>query len=511
MARRVSQEEGILIGGSGGTAVAAALRVAERAGPDDLVVVLIPDSGRGYLSRVFNDDWMANYGFLTECDLCVGNVLSSRGDEVPPLVYVNPDERVRDAIAKHAPPRRLAAAGVQERPALRRGRGRRRGRRARGDGRRLPRPGRDGRGRREGDGPQAADHRHRPTPDARRRDARTGTGAAGAVRRTAAERALPHRRPLVPYRRRMADQDDEERQGPGFATRAIHAGQEPDPATGAVVVPITLATTFAQAAVGEHLGFEYSRSGNPTARRARSGGRIARERRRTAWPSPRAWPPRTPSCASSTPATAWCSATTPTAARSASSPRSTGRPAWRGRRPTSPTSTPSPPAGPTAPAWCGWRRRPTRCSRASTSRPSPSWPTTRAPSAWSTTPSPRPFLQNPLDWGADVVVHSATKYLGGHSDVVGGFVALDDDELAERLRFTQNAAGAVPAPFDCYLVLRGLKTLAVRMERHCENARAVVDAARGPPRGRPRAVPDAARPPGPLTRRRSRCATTAAW
>ena len=100
VARRVSQEEGILIGGSGGTAVAAALRVAERAGPDDLVVVLIPDSGRGYLSRVFNDDWMANYGFLTECDLCVGNVLSSRGDEVPPLVYVNPDERVRDAIAR---------------------------------------------------------------------------------------------------------------------------------------------------------------------------------------------------------------------------------------------------------------------------------------------------------------------------------------------------------------------------------------------------------------------------
>ncbi len=100
VARRVSQEEGILIGGSGGTAVAAALRVAERAGPDDLVVVLIPDSGRGYLSRVFNDDWMANYGFLTECDLCVGNVLSSRGDEVPPLVYVNPDEKVRDAIAR---------------------------------------------------------------------------------------------------------------------------------------------------------------------------------------------------------------------------------------------------------------------------------------------------------------------------------------------------------------------------------------------------------------------------
>jgi cystathionine gamma-synthase len=86
-----------------------------------------------------------------------------------------------------------------------------------------------------------------------------------------------------------------------------------------------------------------------------------------------------------------------------------------------------------------------------------------------------PYLQQPITLGADVVVHSATKYLGGHSDVVGGFLAVDDDALAERLRYTQNAAGGVPSPFDCYLVLRGVKTLGVRMDRHCENARAVVD------------------------------------
>ena len=92
-----------------------------------------------------------------------------------------------------------------------------------------------------------------------------------------------------------------------------------------------------------------------------------------------------------------------------------------------------------------------------------------------------PYLQQPLSLGADIVVHSATKYLGGHSDVVGGFVALNDAELAERIRFTQNAAGAVPAPFDCYLVLRGVKTLAVRMERHCANARAIVDLLIGHP------------------------------
>ena len=81
-----------------------------------------------------------------------------------------------------------------------------------------------------------------------------------------------------------------------------------------------------------------------------------------------------------------------------------------------------------------------------------------------------PFLQRPLELGADVVLHSATKYLGGHSDVIGGLLATRDDELAERLRFTQNAAGAVPSPFDCWLVMRGVRTLAVRMERACASA-----------------------------------------
>ena len=81
-----------------------------------------------------------------------------------------------------------------------------------------------------------------------------------------------------------------------------------------------------------------------------------------------------------------------------------------------------------------------------------------------------PYLQRPLDSGADLVLHSATKYLGGHSDVIGGLVVTRSDELAERLRFHQNAAGAVPSPFDCFLVMRGMRTLAVRMERACANA-----------------------------------------
>jgi cystathionine gamma-synthase len=86
-----------------------------------------------------------------------------------------------------------------------------------------------------------------------------------------------------------------------------------------------------------------------------------------------------------------------------------------------------------------------------------------------------PYLQRPIEHGADIVVHSTTKYLGGHSDVVGGFAATNDDGIAERLAFLQNSLGAVPGPFDAWLVLRGLKTLGVRMRAHCENAARVVD------------------------------------
>ena len=86
-----------------------------------------------------------------------------------------------------------------------------------------------------------------------------------------------------------------------------------------------------------------------------------------------------------------------------------------------------------------------------------------------------PYLQRPLELGADIVVHSMTKYLGGHSDVVGGAVIVKDKELADRLYFLQNAVGAVPGPMDCFLVLRGIKTLPLRMERHYENAAAIVE------------------------------------
>jgi len=93
-----------------------------------------------------------------------------------------------------------------------------------------------------------------------------------------------------------------------------------------------------------------------------------------------------------------------------------------------------------------------------------------------------PYLQNPLDWGADIVLHSATKYLGGHSDVVHGVLVMNDAALEEKLRFIQNSCGAVPGPQDCFLVLRGIKTLHVRMDRHCENGAAIAHYLRSNPK-----------------------------
>jgi cystathionine gamma-synthase len=107
-----------------------------------------------------------------------------------------------------------------------------------------------------------------------------------------------------------------------------------------------------------------------------------------------------------------------------------------------------------------------------------------------------PYLQRPLELGCDVVVHSVTKYIGGHSDLVGGALVLPDDELAERLRFLQNAVGAVPGPMDCYLALRGVKTLAVRMDAHCRGAAMVADFLAGHPRVRRVHYPGLADHPG---------------
>ncbi len=263
--------------------------------------------------------------------------------------------------------------------------------------------------------------------------------------------------------------------GGGFETRAIHAGQEPDEATGAVVAPISLATTFAQDAVGDHRGFEYARTGNPT--------RAALE-----------------SCVASLEGGAHGLAFASGMAAEDAVLRALVRPGDHVVLPSD--------------AYGGTYRLVARVLAES----GVEWTAVdltdlRAVGAacrdatkvvWVETPTnpmltivdietvataahangarvvvdntfATPYLQQPISLGADAVVHSSTKYLGGHSDVVGGMVVTDDAELAESIAFLQNAVGAVPSPFDCFLVLRGVKTLGVRMDRHCTNARAVAD------------------------------------
>jgi cystathionine gamma-synthase len=268
--------------------------------------------------------------------------------------------------------------------------------------------------------------------------------------------------------------DGPEADGHGFETRAIHAGQGADPVTGAVVPPISLSTTFAQDGVGRHRGWEYARSGNPT--------RDALE-----------------AClASLEGGTHACAFASGMAAEDAVLRQLgpgdgvvLGHDAYGGTYRLIDKV-----YGPAGHPW-------TAVDLSDPARLERDWPDgTRQ--VWAETPTnpalaivdiaavaevahrrgallvvdntfATPFLQQPLALGADVVVHSATKYLGGHSDVVGGCVVTRDEELAAGIGFVQNAAGAVPSPFDCYLVLRGLKTLAIRMERHCDNARAVVE------------------------------------
>ena len=258
-----------------------------------------------------------------------------------------------------------------------------------------------------------------------------------------------------------------------FETRAIHAGQEPDPATGAVIVPIYQTATYVQDAVGEHRGYDYSRVANPT--------RTALEL-----------------CLASLEgaehgvafASGMAAATTlmhlvgpgdrvvyvndvyggvyrlfsqvyePKGYRFehlSAEELSTNLAAHLDER-----------------TRIVWLESPTNPLlnivdlRAAAEAAHAAGAMVVVDSTFAT-----PYLQRPLELGADVVLHSTTKYLGGHSDVVGGFVATSDPTVAERLYYLQKSLGAVPSPFDSWLVLRGLKTLAVRMRQHCENARRV--------------------------------------
>jgi cystathionine beta-lyase/cystathionine gamma-synthase len=258
-----------------------------------------------------------------------------------------------------------------------------------------------------------------------------------------------------------------------FETRAIHAGQEPDPATGAVTVPIYQTSTYVQDAVGEHKGYDYARVANPT---------------RTALQTCLA------SLESAEHGVAFASGLA-----AVTTLMHLVRPGERivsvndvyggVYRMFSQVYEPK-----------GYRFTYLSAEEVNAGLREHLDETSRI--VWLETPTnpllnvidiraaadaahaagaivvvdntfATPYLQRPLELGADVVVHSTTKYLGGHSDVVGGIAVTNDPTIAERLLFLQKSLGAVPGPFDCWLVLRGVKTLAVRMRQHCENARRV--------------------------------------
>jgi len=259
-----------------------------------------------------------------------------------------------------------------------------------------------------------------------------------------------------------------------FATTAVHGAGPPDPVTGAVVPAISLATTFAQDAVGQPRGFEYSRSGNPTrAAWERHGAALEAASHGFAFASGLAAEDALLRLLATgdhvmVPHDAYGG--TIRLAKQVHEPAGSAvdavdltdldalRSAWRTETRMVWIETPSNP----------WLHIVDIARVAELAHAHGA--VVVVDNTFAT-----PALQRPLELGADIVVHSATKYLGGHSDVVGGFVATSDPELAERVGYLQNAAGAVPSPFDCYLLDRGVKTLGLRMARHCEAAAAVAD------------------------------------
>ncbi len=258
----------------------------------------------------------------------------------------------------------------------------------------------------------------------------------------------------------------------GFETLAIHAGQDPDVTTGAVVVPIYQTSTYAQEAVGKHKGYEYSRTGNPT--------RTALETCLAALESAD-WALAFASGMAATDAVAHL--------LQAGDHVVMGDDVYGGTHRLFARVFDRAGIALTAVDM----RRPGEVRRALRRRTKLVWmesptnpllqvvdiaavaDTARAAGALSVVDNTfaSPYLQRPLLLGADVVLHSTTKYIGGHSDVVGGALAGNSKELRERLAFIQNAAGGVPGAFDAWLVLRGAKTLAVRMERHSINGHAI--------------------------------------
>ncbi|MGA2474089.1 MAG: cystathionine gamma-synthase [Acidimicrobiales bacterium] len=260
-------------------------------------------------------------------------------------------------------------------------------------------------------------------------------------------------------------------QGLGFETNAVHGRESADAATGAVNTPVYLSSTFQQDAVGQHRGFEYARSGNPS--------RASLERH-LALLEGADFGFAFASGLAAEDAVMRLLSPGDHLVMQTDSYGGTFRLATAIHRPAGlvvDTVDLSDMDEVWRPATrMVWLESPTNplldvidiaaVSAAAHSRGA----LVVVDNTFAT-----PWIQQPLSLGADIVVHSTTKYLGGHSDVVGGFAATCDEDVAARLGFLQNATGAVPGPFDCFLVQRGVKTLGIRMERHCANALAVVE------------------------------------
>ena len=260
----------------------------------------------------------------------------------------------------------------------------------------------------------------------------------------------------------------------GFGTRAVHAGQPPDPTTGAVMTPVYYTSTYAQSGPGEHKGFEYSRTHNPT--------RFALEANLAALEDGAYGLAFASGCAATTTVLHLLSAGDHVIA---------GDDLYGGtyrifervfRQLGIDFTYVDPAAGPAAFAAAltprtrmVWVETPTNpmlkiCDIAAVAAAVRGRALLCVDNTFVT-----PYFQRPLALGADLVVHSTTKFLNGHCDVVGGAVVMNDPALRERMAFLQNAIGAVPSPMDSFLVLRGTKTLHVRMQRHAENAQRIAE------------------------------------
>jgi cystathionine gamma-synthase len=256
-----------------------------------------------------------------------------------------------------------------------------------------------------------------------------------------------------------------------FETRAIHEGQEPDPATGAVTVPIYQTSTYVQEAVGEHKGYDYSRTGNPT-RRALETCLASLESAEQGFAFSSGMGATTTVMHLLSPGERVVAVNDVYGGTYRLFSKVYGPKGYDFEF----ASHDGVVEAIDVRTRLVWIETPTNPLlnvvdiRAVAEAAHGVGAVVCVDNTFAT-----PYLQRPLELGADIVVHSTTKYLGGHSDLIGGFAATTDPTVAERLAFLQNSLGAVPGPFDSWLVLRGLKTLALRMQRHCENARAVAE------------------------------------